>query len=66
MQMMQWTGNNFCDIKLFCPHAVHIYGDDTQLGIDTPERVLLVRAGDYIEKQPDGTFVPRRRVTDGS
>lgn len=71
IEAIQWTGDNFCEIRDFCSTInYHLSGgtssssgtvlihDKTKLDIVTLEGTMTADSGDYIIKGVNGEFYP--------
>ena len=59
VEAIQWTGENFNELKDFVTHNLFIDGNG--VGIKTLEGDMYASIGDYIIKGVDGEFYPCKK-----
>ena len=57
IEALQWTGNNFKEIKEFCPSAIL---DEGQLCIHTLEGLMYAQLNSWIIRGVKGEYYPCR------
>lgn len=58
IEAMQWNGNNFEEVCMFCNSIIKADTFDKQLTIKTLEGNMIASKGDYIIKGVKGEFYP--------
>lgn len=58
IEAVQWTGQNYCEIKNFCDSGSYVFYCDDNLMISTLEGNMCASIGDFIIRGVDGEYYP--------